>query len=202
MPADYLYSGQVTLLVAMDWEIYDGHSQRGPMPEAGVLDAIRSGLPRNAYVRQTGAQEWTPIETHPMFAGALQQRGAPVQWAPPPPPPPAFVGAASPVAPEVPRPPPGTAYAVSGNAGQQARRTLVARGCLVQGLGTALLLAAGVGLYGEVAPVPVVAGVGFVGIALLLVGALLGLKWVCGSCKQPVAGRGVFMCPSCRASFT
>jgi hypothetical protein len=87
-------------------------------------------------------------------------------------------------------------------AGQRVGRTLVARGCLVQALGTALLLGSGFGLYQQVVALPVVAAVAALGLTLLLVGGLLGMKWVCASCKQPVARRGVFMCPSCRASFT
>ena len=187
----------------MDWEIYDGQLQRGPMPEAGVFDAIRSGLPRNAYVRQAGTTDWLPIETHPVFATVLQHRPAPGQWAPPPPPPPpALIGAPLPVAPEVPRPPPGTAYAVSANAGQRARPTLVARGCLVQVLGGVLLLGAGYGLYAQIAVVAVLAAVAGLGVVLLGAGGLLGLGWICSACKQPVARSGGFMCPSCRASFT
>src|ERR1700722_20723471 len=110
----------------MDWEIYDGVLQRGPMPEAAVHDAIRSGLPRNAYVRQAGTSEWMPVETHPLFAAALQQRGAPGHWPPPaPPPPPALIGSAPPTAPAASGPPPNTPYAVSGPpAGQPARRKL------------------------------------------------------------------------------
>jgi hypothetical protein len=187
----------------MDWEIYDGQLQRGPMPEAGVFDAIRNGLPRNAYVRQAGTSDWLPIDTHPLFATVLQHRPAPGQWAPPPPPPPpALIGTPPPAVPEVPRPPPGTAYAVSGNATQRARPTLVARGCLVQALGSVLLIAAGYGIYAQVAALVVVAAVAIVGLVLLGVGGLLGLAWVCSACKQPVARKGAFMCPSCRASFT
>lgn len=189
----------------MDWEIYDGQAQRGPMPEAGVNDAIRSGLPRNAYVRQAGASEWRPLDTHPQFAAALQQRGAPSQWPPPqPPPPPAYVGSPQPMAPAVSGPSPALPYAVSGpHAGQAARRKLVGRGCLVQGLGGALLLGAGVGLYCHVAlMVEGVAALAILGLALLLLGGLLDLKWVCGLCKKPIAGRSVHVCPSCHASFT
>ncbi|MGD0529618.1 MAG: hypothetical protein ABSE49_31055 [Polyangiaceae bacterium] len=188
----------------MNWEIYDGQLQRGPMPDEGVFEAIRGGLPRNAYVRQAGASDWTPIDSHPMFGSAMQNRGAPVQWTPPPPPPPPpLVGAPPPLAPEVQRPPPGTAYAVSApTAGQRVRRKLAAGGCLVQGLGSLALLGSGFALYTQAAALPIVAATAGIGLALLFGGGLLGLKWVCGSCKQPVARRGVFMCPSCRASFT
>ena len=138
----------------MDWEIYDGQKQLGPMPEAGVFDAIRDGLPRNAYVRQRGTSEWMPLETHPLFAVALQHRRAPGQWAPPPPPPPPLIGAAQPVAVE-PRPPPNTPYAVaSPHAGKPARRQIVGRGCLVQALGGLLLVGAGVCLHGDVPLAP------------------------------------------------
>ena len=157
----------------MDWEIYDGQMQRGPMPEAGVHDAIRNGLPRNAYVRQAGASEWTPVEAHPLFAGALHQRGPAGDWRPPPPPPPAYVGAAQPTVPAVSGPSPTTPYAVSGPfAGQAARRELG------------------------------VAAVALLGLVLVLLGGLLNLKWVCGLCKTPIAGRSVNVCPSCHASFT
>jgi hypothetical protein len=188
----------------MDWEIYDGQMQRGPMPEAGVHDAIRNGLPRNAYVRQAGASEWTPVETHPLFAGALHQRGPAGDWRPPPPPPPAYVGAAQPTVPAVSGPAPTTPYAVSGPfAGQAARRELIARGCLVQGLGVVVLLGAGFALYSNV-PLMVlgVAAVAVLGLVLVLLGGLLNLKWVCGLCKSPIAGRSVNVCPSCHASFT
>jgi hypothetical protein len=188
----------------MDWEIYDGKLQHGPMPEAGVHDAIRSGLPRNAYVRQRGASEWLPLETHPLFAAALQQRSAVGAWTPPPPPPPAYVGAPQPVAPEVSRPPPTTPYAVAGpNAGQVARRKLVAGGCLVQAVGIVLLPGAFVGLFSDV-PLVVQGGEGLAGLGVLLVvlGGFLNLKWVCAVCKNPIAGRSVLVCPTCHASFT
>jgi len=193
----------VMRLGVMDWEIYDGQAQRGPMPEAGICDAIRSGLPRNAYVRQAGTSEWIPIETHPLFAAALQQRGAPGHWAPPPPPPPAYVGSAQATVPAS-GPPPATPYAVSGpHAGQAARRKLTGRGCLVQGIGVVSLLGAGVGLSSHVdLMVQAVAALAILGCALVLVGGLLNLKWVCGLCKQPIAGRSVLVCPSCHASFT
>ena len=186
----------------MDWEIYDGQKQLGPMPEASVFDAIRDGLPRNAYVRQRGAPDWVPLETHPLFAVALQNRRAPGSWAPPPPPPPPLIGAVAPVVVE-PRPPPNTAYAVaSPHAGKPARRQLVGRGCLVQALGGLLLVVAGVCLHGDIplllAGVAVIAGLGFV---LLLVGGLLDVKRVCSLCKRPVA-RDELVCTSCRASFT
>jgi len=188
----------------MDWEIYDGQMQRGPMPEAGVHDAIRNGLPRNAYVRQAGASEWMPVETHPLFAGALHQRGPAGDWRPPPPPPPAYVGAAQPTVPAVSAPPSTTPYAVSGPfAGKAARRELVARGCLVQGLGIVVLLGAGAALYGNVPLMVVgVAAVALLGLVLVLLGGLLNLKWVCGLCKTPIAGRAVNVCPGCHASFT
>ena len=189
----------------MDWEIYDGQRQLGPMPEAGVHDAIRSGLPRNAYVRQAGASQWMPLETHPLFAVALQQRGAAGHWPPPaPPPPPAYVGAAQPMAPAASGPPPAMPYAVSGpHAGQAARRKLVGRGCLVQGLGVVLLLGAGLGLYSQVAlVVQAVAALAILGLVLVVLGGLLDLKWVCGLCKKPIANRSVHVCPSCHASFT
>jgi hypothetical protein len=173
------------------------------MPEAGVYDAIRSGLPRNAYVRQAGASEWVPVETHPLFGPALQQRGAAVAWAPPPPPPPpAYVGAPPPAPP--PGPPPGTPYAVSGAlAGQAARRKLLGGGCLVQGVGGVLLLGAGYGLYSQVdLMMKGAAALAVLGLLLLLVGGLLNLKWVCSLCKKPIADRSVHVCPSCHASFT
>jgi hypothetical protein len=65
-----------------------------------------------------------------------------------------------------------------------------------------LLLGAGFGLYAQVVALAVFAGVAFLGVALLFLGGILGMKWVCAACKQPVARTGVFMCPSCRASFT
>jgi hypothetical protein len=167
----------------MDWEIYDGLKQHGPMPEAEVYEVIRAGLPRNAYVRQRGASDWVPIDKHPAFATALQQRGAAGQW-----------------------PPPGTPYAVSSPyAGQATRRQLSAGGCFVQALGVVLLLGAGLAPYaGADLVVPAVAALAALGLGLvlLLVGGLLNLKWVCGQCKQPVAGRSVHLCPNCRASFT
>jgi hypothetical protein len=187
----------------MDWEIYDGQRQRGPMPDAGVHDAIRSGLPRNAYVRQAGTSDWMPLETHPVFAAELHHRGAPVPWAPPPPPPPAYVGAAVPVAPIVTGPPPGTPYAVSSpHAGKPTRRKLVGRGLLVQGLGLVVLLGAGYAFYGGLVLMVEAAGLASLGLVLLLLGALLNLKWACGLCKAPIADRSLPVCPSCRASFT
>jgi hypothetical protein len=73
----------------------------------------------------------------------------------------------------------------------------------VQALGVVLLLGAGFVPYSGVAlAVPVVAGLAILGLALLLLGGLLHLKWVCGLCKQPIADRSVHVCPSCHASFT
>jgi hypothetical protein len=187
----------------MDWELYDGQLQRGPMPDAGVYDAIRSGLPRNAYIRQKGASEWVPIEMHPLFASALQQRSAPGQWGPPPPPPPpAYVGAvALPAAPDPTRALP---YAVAGpHAGKLAPRKLVARGCLLQCLGTLPLLGAGFVLYGRIDRMLEVAGaLAIVGLTLLLVGGLVNRRWICGLCKTPLGDRSVLVCPTCHASFT
>jgi hypothetical protein len=188
----------------MNWEIYDGQNQRGPMPEGEVYAAIRAGLPKNAYVRQAGSPDWIALDKHPVFAAALEQRGAPGQWSsmPPPPPPPAFIGAPQPV---VTGPPPGTPYAVSSpNAGQPTRRKAVfGGGCLVQALGVALLLGTFVAPFAGVAlMVQVMAGVVGAGLLLVFVGGLLNVRWVCGLCKQPVAGRSVHVCPSCRASFT
>jgi hypothetical protein len=93
---------------------------------------------------------------------------------------------------------------VSGpHAGKPARRQLVGRGCLVQVLGALLLLGAGFALYGQIGLVlAAVAGLAILGLGLLLLGGLLDLKWVCGICKQPVAGRAVHVCPSCHATFT
>jgi hypothetical protein len=188
------------------WEIYDGLTQRGPMPEAEVCEVIRAGLPRNAYVRQRGASDWVALDKHPPFAAALDQRNAPSQWPPPapPPPPPAYVGAPQPPAPVMAGPPPGTPYAVSSpHAGQAARRKLRGGGCLVQGLGVVLLLGAGVAPYAAVGlVVQAVAAIAVLGLALVLVGGLLNLRWACSVCSQPIAGRSVHVCPSCHASFT
>jgi hypothetical protein len=187
----------------MDWEIYDGLQQRGPMPEEGVFDAIRSGLPRNAYVRQRGATEWLPIETQPLFATALRHRGAAGSWPPPAlPPPPPLVGAVQGMPPPVPGPSPALPYAVSApNAGQPARRKLVGGGCLVQGLGGVLVLGAGGAVYAELA-LAIPAAAASLGLALLLLGGLLNLKWVCSLCRNPVGGRSMHVCPTCHASLT
>ncbi len=188
----------------MDWEIYDGVKQRGPMPEAEVYEVIRAGLPRNAYVRPRGTSDWRPVDSHPPFAAALQTRGAPGQWPPPPPPPPppALVGAPPPPQPVVAPPPPGTAFAVSPDVGRPAPRRLRVGGCLVQCLGALLLVGAGGALYASVGlVVQALAGIAALGLVLLLVGGLLSLKWVCGQCHHPVA-RSTGMCPSCRASLT
>jgi hypothetical protein len=188
----------------MDWEIYDGLTHRGPMPEAEVCEIIRAGLPRNAYVRPRGSQAWVALETHPPFAAALQQRNAPSQWPPPAPPPPvpAYVGA-QPVVPAVAAPPPGTPYAVSSpHAGKLARRRPVGGGCLLQGLGAVLMIGAGAAPYaGLTLAVPVVASIAGVGLALILGGGLLQLKWACSICGQRFAGRSEHVCPTCRASF-
>jgi len=185
----------------MEWEIYDGLKQQGPMPEAQVYEIIRAGLPRNAYVRQRGATEWTPIEQLGGFAAALQQRGAVAQWPPPPPPPPPppLIGAPppEPLAP----PPPGTAFAVSPTTGQPAQRSVRVGGLLLPLSGGLVMLAAlFVPFAGVALPMAAIAAAAGVGFVLVVVGGALGVKTVCGLCKAPIA-RGVQICPSCRASF-
>ena len=75
-------------------------------------------------------------------------------------------------------------------------------GCLVQGLGLALMLAGCVGGVvvgsGEGAMVGGVVG-GLLGLILLIIGGRMALKWICGACKNPIADRSVQMCPTCRA---
>jgi hypothetical protein len=66
-----------------------------------------------------------------------------------------------------------------------------------------LLLGAIVAPFGGVALAEqIVAALAALALVLLSVGGILNLGWVCGQCKQPVAGRSVHLCPNCRASFT
>jgi len=69
-------------------------------------------------------------------------------------------------------------------------------GCVVQAIG---LLFPFVGALGG--EVGVVVGV-VVMLAFLVYGSHLSAKWVCGNCKNPVAGRDVRVCPTCRANLS
>ena len=68
-------------------------------------------------------------------------------------------------------------------------------GCAVQGLG---LLVGFAGIF--LGPVGWIVG-GGLALLLLLVGGRMVLKWVCGDCGNPVADKGVRMCPTCRETF-
>ncbi len=67
----------------VNWEIYDGTAQRGPLSEAEAVAAIRAGeVPPAAQVRQVGTEEWRPLRSHAPFAMALGQAAGPAPSAP------------------------------------------------------------------------------------------------------------------------
>jgi hypothetical protein len=69
-------------------------------------------------------------------------------------------------------------------------------GCLVQGVGLLMpfLLGAIAGSAG--------AGLGVILLVVLLVaGSRMALKWICSNCRNPLAGKGVRLCPTCGANF-
>lgn len=57
----------------MDWELLDGDKERGPMPEASVIDAIGKGLKPTAKVRPVGKESWKLLGSHEPFAQALER---------------------------------------------------------------------------------------------------------------------------------
>jgi hypothetical protein len=65
-----------------------------------------------------------------------------------------------------------------------------------------LLAASAVPYAGLALVVQAVAAIAALGLALVLLGGFLNLKWACSVCRQPIAGRSVHICPSCHASFT
>lgn len=65
-------------------------------------------------------------------------------------------------------------------------------GCAIQGAG---LLAPAVGSLAGIIGVTI--GL-FVMVALLLVGSAKSKRWLCGSCRNPLASKEVRICPACR----
>lgn len=79
---------------------------------------------------------------------------------------------------------------------RESKHEFAGAGCAIQGLG---LLAPLLGLLAGAA--------GFViGLlamfALLILGSVKSKRWICGNCKNPLADKGVRMCPTCRADLT
>lgn len=84
----------------------------------------------------------------------------------------------------------------------QRKSALLGGGCLVQGLAFTLALVGLALLVGA----PVV-GL-FLGIPLLIaslslffVGSRMARKWVCPTCRNPIAAKDVKLCPACRTAF-
>lgn len=63
-------------------------------------------------------------------------------------------------------------------------------GCVVQGIGLAVLL--GGGIFFGIFAIPV-------GLVVLIAGGRMALKWRCSACKNPIAGKAVRLCPACGA---
>ena len=57
----------------MAWYLSRQGVVSGPHEEDFVLEQIRMGLGRGAYIREPSSQEWVPIDTHPPFADALRR---------------------------------------------------------------------------------------------------------------------------------
>lgn len=79
------------------------------------------------------------------------------------------------------------------------QRSAAGSGCLLQGLALTLLL---VGASVTVT-ISVILGVGAVlaGIVLFFAGGSRARRWVCSECRNPIAHRGVKICPVCRAQL-
>lgn len=63
-------------------------------------------------------------------------------------------------------------------------------GCLVQGLGLLLLLLIFWFPFSTIA-----------GLCLLIAGSQMSKRHYCGECRNPVANRGVKICPTCHSNF-
>ncbi len=62
----------------MNWELYDGKEQRGPLSEAEVVAAIHAGeVPPAAQVRPEGKGTWKSLRAHAPFAMALDSTASP-----------------------------------------------------------------------------------------------------------------------------
>jgi len=83
------------------------------------------------------------------------------------------------------------------NAVRERKSELIGVGCFVQGFGllAPFVLGALLGFAGAVIGTVVL-------VLLLLVGSRMALKWRCGSCKNPIAGKDVQICPVCRANLS
>jgi hypothetical protein len=79
---------------------------------------------------------------------------------------------------------------------RESKHDFAGAGCAIQGLG---LLAPVVGLLAG--PVGFTAGL-LVMVALFIVGSAKSKRWICGNCRNPLADKGVRMCPTCRADLT
>lgn len=90
-----------------------------------------------------------------------------------------------------------TTSQAAGPARATVKRTheMAGTGCVVQGLG--LLAAAVLLLFGPLGWI-LAAAVAFAG---LLLGSAMSAKLTCSACRNPVASRGVKMCPTCRAEM-
>ena len=79
---------------------------------------------------------------------------------------------------------------------RERKGELIGIGCFVQGAGLVAPFILG-SLFGS--------GGTLIGVVLLvlllLVGSRLALKWRCGNCKNPIAGKEVQVCPVCKASL-
>lgn len=96
----------------------------------------------------------------------------------------------------------GSSYAQGQYARRERKGEFTGVGCLVQGLGLLLVLGAGVGGFLAFSiPGAIIGGLvgGVGGLALLLIGGRMALKWVCSACRNPLADGSVRMCPTCRA---
>jgi threonine/homoserine/homoserine lactone efflux protein len=79
------------------------------------------------------------------------------------------------------------------------QRSAMGAGCLIQGIAlTLMLVGAGVAVTSSVV-LGVVALVG--AIVLFFVGGNRARRWVCSECRNPIAHRGVKICPVCRAEL-
>lgn len=80
---------------------------------------------------------------------------------------------------------------------KKRKNELVGKGCFIQGLG----LLAPILLFLLFGPGGLIAGLVLL-VILLLVGSRLSVKWVCGSCRNPLPDKSVKMCPVCKKKFT
>jgi hypothetical protein len=175
--------------MSVEWELYDGFSESGPLSDADILRAIRADeLVDTAQIRPVGKSAWKSLRAHAPFAMALDERG--------------------------PRKP--QAEASQASAKIETQRLMFGIGTIVQLVGafgfvlpaivgSALLLLAhnslfGVELFEVLGWLGVVVGLA-IGWGFLSWGRRLLMRYLCGACGVQLTGWEVRQCPGCKTAL-